>query len=102
MKVTVLVILKFFQQPQARQENPIYINVWNLPLIKMQEKTLLNLAIITAIVGLLLLTLCVDNVSFTAPQDPATLTSGTPTKIQGLVKSLSKKENVIFLTIEGQ
>ncbi|MDP3990375.1 MAG: OB-fold nucleic acid binding domain-containing protein [archaeon] len=68
----------------------------------MDEKSLQKLAMITTIVGLLILFFYAQEVNLNVVNQIDDLPSSENVRIQGVITKLTQKEKVYFLTVEGQ
>jgi len=68
----------------------------------MDEKSLQKIAIITVVIGLLVLFFYAQEVKLDIVPQIDNLPSSEDARIQGIITKLTKKDTVYFLTVEGQ
>lgn len=68
----------------------------------MDEKTIQKVAIITTVLGLLVLFFYAQDVKLDVVDQIDNLPSSEDVRIQGVITKLTKKDTVYFLTVEGQ
>jgi transcriptional antiterminator len=68
----------------------------------MKESTILKLALLLTVIGLLFLFFYTENVNLEAVERIDTALPEETVKMVGLITKLTVKENVVFITLEGQ
>ena len=68
----------------------------------MKEATILKIAVVITIIGLLFLFFYTENVNLEAVERIDTALPEETVKMSGTVSRLTVKENVVFITLEGQ
>ncbi|HLC97615.1 MAG TPA: OB-fold nucleic acid binding domain-containing protein [Candidatus Nanoarchaeia archaeon] len=68
----------------------------------MQEKTVLKIAVVTLLLGFSFLLLYAGDVAIPTTASLDGLPPQEEVKIAGVVQRLSRQENVLFLTVDGQ